>query len=108
MPEEEMSANEYQNFCQSVRIFSADDMYAVLNLPGEVGELCSLLAKARRDGRKFDHDQNIKKELGDIMWSVAIIALDNGWTLQDIIDGNVAKLSKRKVDGTLQGSGDNR
>jgi NTP pyrophosphatase (non-canonical NTP hydrolase) len=108
MLEDQMSANEYQNFCQSVRIFSADDMYAVLNLPGEVGELCSLLAKARRDGRKFDHDQNIKKELGDIMWSVAIIALDNGFTLQDIMDGNVAKLTKRVHDKTLQGSGDNR
>jgi NTP pyrophosphatase (non-canonical NTP hydrolase) len=103
-----MSANEYQNFCEGVRLEAADDMYAVLNLPGEVGELCSLLAKARRDGRKFDYEQNIKKELGDIMWSVAIIALDNGFTLQDVIDGNVSKISKRKVEGTLHGSGDNR
>ena len=103
-----MTANEYQNFCQSVRIFSADDVYAVLNLPGEVGELLSLMAKARRDGRKFDYDQNVKKELGDIMWSVAIIALDHGFTLQDILDANMAKLSKRKDTGTLQGSGDDR
>lgn len=102
------AANEYQNFCQSVRLFSADDVYAVLNLPGEVGELLSLMAKARRDGRKFDYDQNVKKELGDIMWSVAIIALDHGFTLQDILDANVAKLSQRKTNNTLQGSGDNR
>lgn len=103
-----MTANDYQNFCQSVRIESADSTYAVLNLPGEVGELMSLMAKARRDGRKFDYEQNVKKELGDIMWSVAIIALDHGFTLQDILDGNVSKLSARKVAGTLQGSGDNR
>jgi NTP pyrophosphatase (non-canonical NTP hydrolase) len=103
-----MSANEYQNFCESIRLESANDTYTVLNLSGEVGELHSLLAKARRDGRKFDYEQNIKKELGDIMWSVAIIALDNGWALQDVIDGNVSKLSKRKVEGTLQGSGDDR
>lgn len=104
----ETTANEYQNFCQSVRLPSADSEYAVLNLAGEVGELMSLMAKARRDGRKFDYDQNIKKELGDIMWSVAIIALDNGWSLQDIIDGNIYKLAGRKAAGTLQGSGDNR
>lgn len=103
-----MTSNEYQNFCQGVRIESADAMYAVLNLPGEVGELLSLMAKARRDGRKFDYEQNVKKELGDIMWSVAIIALDHGFTLQDILDGNVAKLSQRKINNTLQGSGDDR
>lgn len=103
-----LSFNEYQNFCQSVRLHTASPEYCVLNLPGEVGELCSLLAKAIRDGKKFDHEQNIKKELGDVMWSVATIALDNGFTLQDIAEGNINKLTKRKTDNTLQGSGDNR
>jgi len=103
-----VTANDYQNFCQSVRLESADDRYTVLNLSGEVGELHSLMAKAIRDGRKFDYEQNIKKELGDIMWSVAIIALDNGFTLQDVMDGNVVKLTKRVHDNTLRGSGDNR
>lgn len=103
-----MNANEYQNFCQSIRLKSANDTYTILNLSGEVGELHSLMAKAIRDGRKFDYEQNVKKELGDIMWSVAIIALDNGFTLQDVIDGNVVKLSARKANGTLQGSGDSR
>ena len=103
-----MNFNEYQNFCQGVRLPTATPEYCVLNLPGEVGELCSLLAKAIRDGRKPDHEQNVKKELGDALWSIATIALDNGFTLQDIADGNVYKLSKRKEEGALQGSGDNR
>lgn len=103
-----MSFNEYQNFCQDVRMDSADGEYALKNLVGEVGELFSLLAKARRDGMKFDHQQNIKKELGDIMWSVAIIALDNGFTLQDVADANYYKLTSRRSRGALQGSGDNR
>lgn len=103
-----MNFNEYQNFCQSVRLPTATPEYCLLNLPGEVGELCSLIAKGIRDGRKLDYEQNIKKELGDSLWSIATIALDNGWTLQEVADGNVNKLSKRKVDGTFQGSGDNR
>jgi len=106
--ETEMSFNEYQNFCQDVRMDTADAEYALKNLVGEVGELFSLLAKARRDGMKFDHQQNIKKELGDIMWSVAIIALDNGFTLQDVADANYAKLTSRRTRGVLTGSGDNR
>jgi len=103
-----ISFNEYQNFCQSVRLPTASPEYCVLNLPGEVGELCSLLAKSIRDGKKFDHEQNVKKELGDCAWSIATIALDHGFTLQDVIDSNVSKLSKRKQEGALQGSGDNR
>jgi NTP pyrophosphatase (non-canonical NTP hydrolase) len=103
-----MHFNEYQNFCQSVRLPTASPEYCLLNLPAEVGELCSLIAKSIRDGRKFDYEQNIKKELGDALWSIATIALDNGFTLQDIADGNVSKLSKRKQDNTLSGSGDNR
>ena len=103
-----MNFNEYQNFCQSVRLPTASPDYCVLNLPGEVGELCSLLARAIRDGRKIDYEQNIKKELGDVLWSVATVALDNGFTLQDIVDGNVYKLTKRKDENKLQGSGDDR
>ena len=104
----EMSFNEYQSFCQSVRMESADEQYAKDNLVGEVGELFSLIAKARRDGRKFDYEQNIKKELGDIMWSIAIVALDNGFTLQEVADGNYSKLTNRVKNNTLQGSGDDR
>ena len=100
--------NEYQNDAVSFRLPSASPLYAVLNLPGEVGELCSLLAKAIRDGEKLDHQQNIKKELGDALWSIAVIALDNGFTLEDIAAGNVAKLSGRKINNTLTGSGDSR
>jgi NTP pyrophosphatase (non-canonical NTP hydrolase) len=103
-----MHFNEYQNFCQSVRLPTATPEYCLLNLSGEVGELHSLVAKGIRDGRKFDYDLNIKKELGDALWSIATIALDHGFTLQDIADGNVSKLSKRKQDNTLTGSGDNR
>lgn len=92
----------------SVRLESADSAYAILGLAGEVGEVYSLAAKAIRDGKKFDYDQNIKKELGDVLWFVAAIAADNGFTLEDVAQSNINKLFKRKEAGTLQGSGDNR
>lgn len=100
--------NEYQDFCQGVRLPTATPEYCLLNLPGEVGELCSLLAKAIRDGEKEDHKVNVRKELGDALWSIATIAHDHGFTLEDIVIGNVTKLSRRKEAGTFQGSGDNR
>lgn len=100
--------DEYQSEALSFRLPSADEYYTNLNLAGEVGELLGLMAKARRDGRKMDYDLNVKKELGDILWHVAVIAADHGYALSDIATGNIWKLSARKEAGTIQGSGDNR
>lgn len=100
--------NDYQAAALGVRLEQADERYALDGLVGEVGELFSHLAKARRDGRKPDHEMLIKKELGDILWFVASIAADNGWTLEHIANSNIAKLYNRKQQGTLQGSGDYR
>lgn len=100
--------NDYQVQAMSVRLDSADESYALLGLAGEVGEIYSLAAKAIRDGKKFDYQDNIKKELGDVLWFISAIAADNGYTLEDIAKSNINKLFKRKESGTLQGSGDNR
>lgn len=100
--------NDYQAEAQSVRLPSANADYALLGLCGEVGEIYSLFAKAVRDGRKFDHDQNVKKELGDVLWFIASIATDHGLTLEDVARSNILKLIDRKDRGVLNGSGDNR
>lgn len=104
-----MNLNDYQNDALSYRLPSADHQYALLNLAGEVGELCSLVAKLVRDGGNVDDFyNNMKKELGDILWHVAAVAADNAFTLEDIAKANLAKLESRKQRNVLTGSGDNR
>lgn len=104
-----MDINNYQNQAMTFRLPSAQfPTYPLFGLPGEVGELCSLVAKGLRDGRQFDHDQNVKKELGDILWMVAAIALDHGFSLEDVAQANLNKLQDRFNRNKLQGSGDNR
>lgn len=103
-----MTLNDYQIDAMGVRLPSASPEYALQGLVGEVGELLSLTAKAIRDGKKLDHELMIKKELGDILWMLAAIATDNGYTLDEIARSNLHKLYKRKEEGTLQGSGDYR
>lgn len=103
-----LTLNQYQQDAMSVRLESADRMYALLGLAGEVGEIYSLEAKSVRDGYKDGHSANMKKELGDVLWFVAAIASDNGYTLEDIARGNIEKLFSRRDRGTLQGSGDER
>ena len=103
-----MGFNEYQSGCGDTRLPTATTEYFVINLAGEVGELSSLFAKGIRDGRKYDFDQNVKKELGDILYHVAAIATDHGFTLEDVARSNILKLIDRKDRGVLTGSGDNR
>ena len=103
-----MFINDYQIAANKFRMESATPEYVNLMLPGEVGEYCSLKAKAIRDGRKFDHEQNAKKELGDVLWGVAMAAQDNGWTLEDVAKANIEKLRDRQERGVITGSGDAR
>jgi len=101
--------NQYQQDAMSFRQESANHMYVLLNLAGEVGELNSLIAKAIRDGQKEDFKVQACKELGDILWSVAGVAADMGFTLQDVGLTNIEKLMGRVERGTLTGaSGDDR
>ena len=98
----------YQVAAMGTRTGTANDMYALLNLSGEVGELHGLIAKAIRDGQKPDYHVNILKELGDILWHVAAIADDHGFNLSYVANQNIEKLASRKARGVIAGSGDNR
>lgn len=103
-----MKLNDYQAEAMGFRLPSATPEYALFNLSGEVGELHSLIAKAIRDGAKFDFELQVKKELGDVLWCLTAVAMDYGYTLEDVAQSNINKLSKRKQEGTITGSGDNR
>ncbi len=103
-----MYMSDYQHDALSFRMESADEAYALFGLVGEVGELYGYIAKVIRDGDKDDHQEYVKKELGDILWFLAAIAYDHGLRLDDIAMANLQKLKGRKERGTIQGSGDNR
>ena len=104
-----MNLNEYQELAMTYRSPSADHQYALLNLAGEVGEVCSLVAKLIRDGGNVDDFyNNMKKELGDVLWQLSAVAADNGFDLEAIATANLAKLESRKQRNTLGGSGNDR
>jgi len=91
------------------RLPTADREYALLNLFAEAGEVAGKAAKHRRDGGDVDeYNMHIKKELGDVMWQVAAVAKDHGFTLSQICEHNLEKLASRKKRDAIQGSGDLR
>lgn len=87
-------------------------LYPAMALGEEAGEVLGKIAKfIRKSQQQADIEQlkqDIKKELGDVMYQVSETARQFGWTLQEIVDGNVEKLDDRQARGVLIGEGDNR
>lgn len=85
--------------------------YLFLKLNGEAGEAGEKFAKIIRDKNSqgtLEDRAEILKELGDVLWYVAMLADELDESLEEVAKANVAKLADRKVRGVLGGSGDNR
>ena len=86
-------------------------IYPTLGLCGESGEVAEKMKKVLRDQggvMSSETRENIKKELGDVLWYVAQIATELGLSLDTIALGNIKKLYSRLERDTLRGSGDYR
>lgn len=108
-----MTLNEYQTQALKTSIYPEDMaiIYPLIGLSGEVGELAEKIKKTIRDNNKsFDalKRAELAIELGDVLWYVAAMASDLGYTLEDVGDINLAKTGDRNERGTLHGSGDYR
>ncbi|GAA4066602.1 nucleoside triphosphate pyrophosphohydrolase family protein [Nonomuraea soli] len=86
-------------------------LHLVLGLVGESGEIAEKFKKWVRD---LDSDESridradIAKELGDVLWYVAVLADYLDLSLDDVARTNLAKLAGRQDRGVLRGSGDDR
>lgn len=98
--------NEYQGVAAHFAIYK-DELYPVLGLGEEAGEVIGKYAKAVRTGDPVDKEA-VKKELGDVLWNVAMIARSLGIYLEDVAHDNIAKLMDRWTRNKIAGHGDNR
>lgn len=104
-----MEFNKYQVHAMATRLPNADLRYGVLNLAGEAGEVASKYAKSIRDGYDNQVDPvEVAKELGDVLWCVALICEEIGVDMNTVATMNIDKLASRAARGVLAGSGDNR
>lgn len=78
-----------------------------LGLVGEAGEVAEKVKKLIRDANRFDNEEIIK-ELGDVVFYVTALANIYGQGLNQVLELNMKKLDSRQKRGKLQGSGDNR
>ena len=108
-----MDFKDYQDKAQSTAIYPYEHkiLYPALGLAGEAGEVANIVKKSIRDkdGLWSPEDRNaVAKELGDVLWYVAMVAADLNLDLDEIASGNIKKLLDRKNRGKLKGSGDDR
>jgi NTP pyrophosphatase (non-canonical NTP hydrolase) len=81
---------------------------AAAGLAEEAGESLSLVRKHLYQGRELDRDR-LEKELGDVLWCLAMTARAAGISLESVAAANIAKLRERHPDraGTEGGRGSN-
>lgn len=119
-----MTLNEYQEKAMTTCMESSrNPLYMLLMLGEEVGELQGKFSKAIRKGNiQFNKNQIentlncfqdraewmalVIKEIGDVLWGCAGICEVMGWSLEEVAQMNLTKLSARKEAGTIDGNGD--
>lgn len=113
-----MTTNEYQSRARDFSTYGGNEMYPLLGLAEEAGEVVGKVAKYIRAHNGICPDEcdeyfhefrnSIKKELGDVCWMVAEICSTYGLLLEDVMESNIAKLEDRRARGVIVGEGDDR
>ena len=110
-----MTFDEYQKQAIVTNLRKDDTfqelMQQVLGLGDEAGEVLAIFKKWIRDNEadigRLDK-KNVAKELGDILWYIAVVAHDLDISFDEIATMNIEKLRSRHERGMLKGSGDDR
>lgn len=100
--------DQYQQWTRQTARYH-NELYPVLGLAEEAGEVVGKVAKAIRDGWAEERlRMALLAELGDVAWMVARVADDHGILFSEILDYNQEKLRARLRKNTINGEGDGR
>ena len=101
--------DEYQVVASKFRVDGTTAEERVMGLLEEAGEVAGVFKRLLRGDYTDDvAATRLHKELGDILWYLSQVAMDNGWKLSEIATENLAKLESRQFRGLIMGAGDTR
>lgn len=111
-----MNLNEYQKIAAETADwgdgFPIDPLlYVTLGLTGEAGEVANKVKKIARDDDNVlteERKEEIKDELGDLLWYVSQLANELSIPFEEVAQGNLDKLADRRERNLIRGDGDNR
>ena len=88
------------NYCVPMRADcnAGEMLQAALGLTGEAGEVADLIKKSVFHNKPMDL-VHLKKELGDVMWYVALMCHAYKFDLDEVMQLNIDKLKARYPEG---------
>lgn len=110
-----MTFDEYQKQALTTAITNSDPLMDTtiwaMGVAGEAGEVIEKWKKivAYKNGEVSDEDRaELGKELGDVVWYIAVLADKLGLSFDALMEQNLQKLRDRQQRGVQKGAGDNR
>lgn len=109
-----LTVSEYQEFTATTDKYPKhlSMLCHVLGLSSEVGEVQGKLKKLLRGDYEGKPENEWKEaftsEMGDVLWYITRLCSDVDITLQDLMQQNKDKLTKRMETNTIKGDGDKR
>ncbi len=98
-----MTTGDFENHVKDHSGSYVDLPYAALALNGEAGEVAEWVKKVvLRNNPQDLTDEDLKYELGDVLWYLTAITLLKGWTLEEVMSQNKAKLDWRRSQNFKQ------
>jgi NTP pyrophosphatase (non-canonical NTP hydrolase) len=82
--------------------FSARELHALMGLATEVGELTDAYKRWVIYGKDIDYT-NVREEVGDLLWYLALLLDDMGCTFEECMEANIAKLRARFPERFTEG-----
>ena len=96
-----MTLNEYQELAGrtiNMNLSREEQLrHALFEMCAELGEVHSIYQKVYQ-GHKISMD-DLKKEIGDLLWGIAELCTVNGIWMDEIANINIEKLKKRYPEG---------
>lgn len=106
-----MNFNDYQNKAVSFKAgdLSHNEAIAIwaLGIAGEAGEVAEHIKKHLGHGHPLDTEE-IREELGDVLWYVAVLSNELFIDLNEVAEKNIQKLGQRYPGGFSQDASLNR
>lgn len=110
-----MTFDEYQKQALTTAVINPDSLMDktiwAMGVAGEAGEVVEKWKKivAYKEGKVSEEDRDeLGKELGDVVWYIAVMANSLGLSFEEIMQRNVEKLQSRQARNVIKGQGDNR
>lgn len=83
-------------------------LYCGLGVSGEAGEVAEQVKRILRDdnrGQTYPRTLALIEECGDVLCNLTMLCDELGISFDDIASANLAKLARRKANGTMKGQG---